>query len=102
IGFDEHRDAAAVNYGAGWSGSFGVPSLTASTPPRFGASFDLLLGNSAGGDTIALLAVGASSASIATSKGGTLLVQPLLWMAVAVPTGGATLPIGSVDDPRLG
>src|SRR5262249_18578563 len=33
IGCDEHRDAAAANYGTGWTGMYGVPSLGVSPPP---------------------------------------------------------------------
>ena len=102
VGCDEHRDAAASNYGTGWTGTFGVPSLGVSTPPRFGAAFDLLLGNSAGADTVALLAIGTASASIPTNRGGTILVLPLFWQLVSVPSGGATLPSGALDDPALG
>jgi hypothetical protein len=79
-----------------------VPSLGVSTPPRWGAGFDLLLGNSAGADTVALLAIGTASASIPTNRGGTILVLPLLWQLVSVPSGGATLPSGALDDPALG
>jgi parallel beta-helix repeat protein len=102
IGCDEHRDAAAANYGTGWTGTFGVPSLGVSTPPRLGVAFDLLLGNSAGANTVALLAIGTASASIPTNRGGTILVLPLVWQLVSVPSGGATLSSGALDDPALG
>jgi hypothetical protein len=102
IGCDEHRDAVAANYGTGWTGTFGVPSLAVSPPPHFLAPLDVALGNSSGADTIALLAVGAAKASIPTTKDGTLLVLPLLWVAVAVPAAGATLSYGVIEDPLLG
>jgi hypothetical protein len=79
-----------------------VPSLGVSTPPHFGAAFDLLLGNSAGADTVALLAIGTASASIPTNRGGTIVVLPLFWQLVSVPSGGATLSSGELDDPALG
>ena len=33
---------------------------------------------------------------------GTILVLPLLWQLVSVPSGGATLPSGGLDDPAFG
>jgi hypothetical protein len=78
-----------------------VPSLTAREDPVIGRLLHVDVSDSASTATLGLALVGASSASIATGKGGTLLVAPLLWVPVAIGTGGATLSGVIADDPAL-
>jgi Tol biopolymer transport system component len=93
--------ASWSNYGAGFPGTLGVPSLTASANPVFGASFTIDVGNSLGATTSALLLIGLQRASIPTSAGGTLLVDLLLSMPLSLPAGGLSLPAGFPHDPAL-
>ena len=89
------------NYGAGWPGALGVPTLTAQNDPAVGGALDLDLSNSAGVATTSLLLIGVSDASIATGKGGTILVDPLLFLALPLPATGITLSGHVPDDPTL-
>ena len=93
--------ASWTNYGAGYPGTLGIPSLTSPDRPILGGSFTLDLGNSLGLDTSAVLVVGLSQASIPTNKGGTLLVTPLLWIPVALPAAGVSLTGTLPSDPAL-
>ncbi|MBL8843570.1 MAG: FG-GAP repeat protein, partial [Planctomycetes bacterium] len=58
--------ASAQAYGAGWPGTLGVPSLAASNPPWLGEPIDIVLGNSYGQPTIALVLMGFGKAQIAS------------------------------------
>jgi FG-GAP repeat protein len=93
--------ASWSNYGAGWPGTLGVPSFTSSAPPAIDTSITLTLANSAGAPIPALLLVGLSRDDIPTGKGGAILVDPLLWVPLSLPTGGLTLPGTVPNDPSL-
>jgi subtilisin family serine protease len=94
--------ATATNYGAGYPGLGGVPTLSASQPPVLGLSTTIDVSDSLGFvNTSGLLIFGLSSANIPTSAGGTLLVTPLLMLPIAIPSNGASL-LGSLPaDPTL-
>jgi Tol biopolymer transport system component len=83
--------ASAANYGAGWPGTLGVPSLTADPVPSYGATVDVDLGNSYGFWTVAFLLVGLTQDSIQTSKDGTLLLDILRPIPFAVGPDGLEL-----------
>jgi len=87
------RAASWSSYGSGFYGTSFVPSITPSADPAFGASFTLDVSNSYGSPTYGLLFVGASPASIPTKKGGTLLVQWAVILAVPFGNGGVSLPV---------
>lgn len=93
--------AFQVNYGAGHAGANGVPTLLASVLPRLGVTIDVLVGNSAMAATAGVLVLGTSRASVVTPFGGTLLVQPLAQVALALPAAGATIPIRIPNLPSL-
>src|SRR5262249_10321246 len=93
--------ASWVNYGAGWPGTNGIPAFTASGVPAIGQSIGLTIGNSAGAPTSALLLIGSGETSIPTGKGGTLLVAPLLTVALSLPAGSLTLNENLPNDPAL-
>ncbi|HET6162619.1 MAG TPA: S8 family peptidase [Planctomycetota bacterium] len=93
--------ASATNYGSGYPGTLGVPSLTTNASPVLGLSFDLVVGNSLGSNTPGLLLVGFSSASIPTTAGGTLLVSPLLLVPFTVDAAGTSLPAPLPAGPAL-
>jgi hypothetical protein len=84
--------ASWSNYGAGWPGTLGIPSLTASNPPVLGEPITVDVGNSAGVATGALLFLAFAKGNTTTSAGGTLLVTPP-WLAVplALPAAGLAL-----------
>ena len=54
----------ATNYGTGLAGQNGIPTLTVSAPPKFGANINVMASNSSGSSTQGLVVVGTSSASI--------------------------------------
>ncbi|MSR47995.1 MAG: hypothetical protein EXS13_13205 [Planctomycetes bacterium] len=85
--------ATAQNYGAGWPGTHGVPSLTASNPPWLGESISIDLGNSYGQPTIALVLLGFGKATQPSSWDGDFLVAtPWISFSFALPAGGLSLP----------
>jgi len=93
--------ASAANYGAGFPGTLGVPALSLAGVPALGASVTFSATNSLGAPTNGLLAIGSASASIPLRFGATLLVDPLSFELIAIPTAGwndvDTIP----DDPAL-
>jgi hypothetical protein len=93
--------ASWTNYGTGFSGTLGVPSLVAQNRPVLGALVTITLGNSLGTTTPALLILGLSRASILTNKGGTILVAPLQWIPLSVPPAGQSLAGSLPNDPQL-
>ncbi|HET6163443.1 MAG TPA: calcium-binding protein [Planctomycetota bacterium] len=78
---------AWTNYGAGHAGTLGVPGLTLTADPEFGATFSLQVDNSAGQWTVAFLAVGTTQASLPLA-GGMLLVLPLQVLPFGLPPSG--------------
>ncbi|MBL8843454.1 MAG: FG-GAP repeat protein [Planctomycetes bacterium] len=93
--------AFAESYGAGWPGKNGIPALNALTPPAFGTTVIVAVGNSAGLPTTGLLLVGTSTAAIPW-KDGTLLVNADLASAYfPIPTLGTFLSEDIPNDPAL-
>jgi hypothetical protein len=66
----------AENYGAGWPGTFGIPTLTMSAPALLGSTPQVLVGNASGQMTYGCLLVGHQAAATPTPYGGTLLLVP--------------------------
>ena len=84
--------ASAENYGTVWSGRIGVPCFYALTKPWIGSEVEVMVENSFGADTIALLLLGTSSISVLTNKGGTLLVEAdLISELFPLDAGGTAL-----------
>ena len=84
-------------YGAGWAGTLGVPSIAASAPPVLGTTLSVLVGNSLALPAFGVMIVGGTKANLPTPWSGTLLLDPLMWIPMALgPTGGSWL--GSVTD----
>jgi Tol biopolymer transport system component len=93
--------AASANYGAGYPGTNGIPNLSSSSGPVYGATTTLVIGNSSGAWTPALLAIGFGRASIPTRAGGTLLVDAPHFVVEAIPPPGLSLPFTVPLDPAL-
>jgi hypothetical protein len=93
--------AAWSNWGDGWPGTLGVPTLTASAPPAFGSAGSVAIGNSLGIWTVAFLVIGGEQAEIPTKNGGTLLVAFDDIVAVLVPPFGGSFDFSIPFDPSL-
>ncbi|MFO0984635.1 MAG: hypothetical protein U1E76_23410 [Planctomycetota bacterium] len=83
--------ASAANYGTGWPGTNGTPTISSSGPPSFGSTITISISNSLGANTTGALILGLSSASIGTPLGGTLLVIPYFIFVLPVPIAGLNL-----------
>ncbi len=94
-------DAAWSNYGSGYSGTLGIPSLTLSADPVLGTILKLDASNSLGAATSGFLLVGPSPASIGTKWGGTILVAYSCIVPVALPAAGLSLPHLLALDPAF-
>ena len=93
--------AVHQNYGAGWPGTLGVPDLTADVDPQYGATVNVDFGNSSGFWTFGFLLVGVAQESLPTSKDGTLLVDLLRAMPLAIGPTGVELETTIDFDPSL-
>jgi len=83
--------ASWTNYGAGFAGTQGVPGLTLSADPEFGATFLLDVGNSSAQWSVAFVVVGTARAAIPLHSGATLLAVPQSIFPYGLPPSG--LPI---------
>jgi hypothetical protein len=80
-------------YGAGWPGTHGVPSFTASADPVLCSNIQLDLENSRGSTTPGVLMIGLAAASVPTALGGTLLVVPHTILPITIPGAGLSIPL---------
>ena len=80
--------ASWSNYGSGFPGTSGVPSLTSRSNPTIGSTITLDLANSCAKPTVGLLFVGYQRTTIPTNLGGDLLVVPALSIFVTFSCGG--------------
>jgi hypothetical protein len=79
--------ATWTNYGAGFPGTYGVPSFTSQQFPAFGTTVTADLANSYGQPTLGLLVLGLQRASLPTKWGGDLLVLPTLIAPISFSYG---------------
>ncbi len=84
-------DATWSNYGTGFPGTLGVPSLESREDPLFGTTITLDLGNSSGMFIVGLLLVGFQETSVPTNKGGDLLVVPALTILLLLAPSGTSI-----------
>jgi aryl-alcohol dehydrogenase (NADP+) len=89
------------NYDAGLAGTLGVPGFTARADPVLGTTLTLDLENSRGVATAVFLFLGLGRVSIPTGKGGTLLVDALVALPLALPAGDLPLSGSLPEDPAL-
>jgi Tol biopolymer transport system component len=83
--------ASWSNYGAGFPGTYGVPTFTARANPVLGGSLTLDLDNSMDVQTTGLLFIGFQRTQIHSSFGGDLLVLPAITMVISIPPKYLTL-----------
>ncbi len=94
--------AAWSNYGAGWPGTGGVPTLQLDANPVLGTTVNALIGNVSGGTAIGGIFFGASQAAIATPFGGTLLLNQLVTDTIPMlPSAGGSYPLPIPSDSAL-
>jgi Tol biopolymer transport system component len=92
--------ASWSNYGDGLPGTYGVPAFTSRANPVLGSTLALDVANSSGRFTVGALFIGLERASIPSSFGGLLLVQPLTTLLIGLAPPGATL-VGTIPDDHL-
>ncbi len=81
--------ATWTNFGTGFDGRFGTPTITLDAPPRRSTRVSVQVGNSSGLYAASVVFVGFASASLPTSLGGTLLVDPFTSLFLPLtPLGG--------------
>ncbi len=94
-------DATWSNYGAGFPGANGIPTLVAQADPVLGATLAIDVGSSSNTTTLAWLLVGSASAQLPMGKGGDLLVDVDFALVLTLPSGGTTLFADVADDVAL-
>jgi len=100
--FPTNFPSAWTNYGTGYPGTLGVPSLTLSADPVIGTAPVIEMGNSLGAPVLASLVVGLGRAAIPTAWGGTFLVDHILLTDTFVAgAAGANLALPLPNDPGL-
>ena len=83
--------ASWVNYGSGFPGLIGIPTLTASANPVFGTNISLDASNSSGSPTLCLFMLGIAPDSVLTNRGGTLLVDISLVLPLQMDAIGVSV-----------
>jgi hypothetical protein len=83
--------ASWTSYGAGWPGTNGIPSFTASDPVLC-TTIGLDLANSSGASTLAALFVGLVATDQPTNYDGHVLVFPTNILLLSLPSGGLAFP----------
>jgi len=94
-------DASWANYGEGFPGTLGIPTLTSRSEPVIGSEVVLDLGNSSNSYTVALFLLGFARASIPTGWGGELLLQPSFAVLLALGPSGVSIAEDLPNDPSL-
>lgn len=93
--------ASAQNYGQGFPGAAGVPTLMASAPPVLGTVPQLVVGGYGFGVRTGAVYFGFDRANVATPFGGTALLQPLGNVLLFLAPGTTTQPFSIPNDPRF-
>jgi hypothetical protein len=78
-----------------------MPTIVASADPVLGSSLTITISNSLGVDTPGLVLIGLNEANVLTGKGGTLLVNPLLFVPALIHAAGEGLSGSIPNDPTL-
>jgi Tol biopolymer transport system component len=93
--------ASWSNFGAGFPGTDGVPTLTAAQNPVLGTTVSIDLSNSYGRPTLGLLLLGYQRAALHSGWGGDLLVDATIAMEFSFWYGGNTFTGDIAGDPAL-
>ena len=93
--------ASWSNYGAGFPGTNGVPSLVLDKNPKLDSTISMKLTNSGTTDAPGLLAFGTQAIALPSAFGGDLLVAPQIVLQLTVPAGGLILDIDIPCNPAL-
>jgi cold shock CspA family protein len=100
--FDRSVDTATwSNYGAGFAGTLGIPGLSASEDPVLGTTTAIDVASSYGLWTVGFLFIGLNRSSLPTNVGGTLLVDFIDIVPLAVSPYGDALKTDIPFDPAL-
>jgi hypothetical protein len=83
--------ASWTNYGAGFPGLNGVPTLTSSANPVFGSTITIDASNSGSATTLGLFILGDQAVFIPTNRGGAILADLDFIIPVTVPITGYSL-----------
>ncbi len=89
------------NYGAGFPGTLGEPTLTMEADPVIGTSTFADLSNSSPSVTVALVLVGDLPVSIPSNRGGTFLLLPTYSLFLSIDPGVTMIDVDIADDPAL-
>jgi YVTN family beta-propeller protein len=95
------HSASWANYGAGLSGTYGVPFFTSQQDPFLGTTITIDVGNSWGQPTSGILVLGFQRASLHTGLGGDLLLIPALLVPISFSYGSDSFSGTLPDDPTL-
>jgi hypothetical protein len=92
-------NASWNNYGVGFPGTNGVPTLTASAAPVICVTINLDVSNSLGADTPAAFLLGLTPGNFPNPSGGTVLVSPP-WVVrpFKLPAAGISIPFEVLCD----
>ncbi len=93
--------AWAKDYGAGWPGRNGIPTLTAHAPPQPSYPISVDVSNSLGASTLALVMVGSQTAATPYKDGLLLTNGDLLSSIFSLDAAGTTLSDDLPADPAL-
>ncbi len=86
------------NYGAGWAGTNGVPSLTLSSPPVLGTTIDIQMGNASGTDANSCFVYGFDDTPMMSGFGGMWMVDVIGIVPFhPIPAGGLNEPYAVPD-----
>ncbi len=87
-------------YGQGLAGTNGVPGFSGLGTPAIAHTFQLTVLNSLGQNTTAYILLGIQQLN-APFKGGKLLVDPLLFLTIALPSAGSFVALPFPADPTF-
>lgn len=93
--------AEVTEYGQGWPGRHGVPTLSTDNLPYVGGEFSFEMGNSLHEDTVGWWAVGTKPINFQTDLGGILHLNPLLVLPINIPKNGLQVLYQTPNDPSL-
>jgi uncharacterized membrane protein len=93
--------ASWTNYGHGYSGTNGIPSIVPQSDPEIGTTVTIDVGNSRGLPTFGVLLIGDESANLPTRRGGRLLVRATSSLPVVLGPSGGRIDLVIPDDESL-